>query len=210
MSERPDEIAECVGGQRPIDPAVPFSQVCVVILRAQHDLKGPGAARQAHEVLNAAPTRDRSKPRLRLSENRRLSRGKAHVARQYELAAGGAYATLDLRDSDEAACAQVAKQEGDLGFSGQLRCLRPVFLDPGHVDVGNEVVGISALEHQHLENLVGFGLLNEGNQIADQLWPQKIHGRSRNFSEQNGPFLAHGERFENFSLGTFGGFNRIH
>ena len=73
-----------------------------------------------------------------------------------------------------------------------------------------KLVGVGALEHKHLESLVGFGSLNEGNRIADQLGAQKIHGRSYNFREQNGPFLAHGERFENFELGTFGRFNRVH
>jgi hypothetical protein len=37
-------------------------------------------------------------PRLELTEDRRLSRGKAHVARRRELAANAAYAALDLRD----------------------------------------------------------------------------------------------------------------
>ena len=135
--------------------------------------------------------------RLELTENRRLPRGKAHVARQHELAAGAAHATLDLRDGDEAACAQMAKQEGDRRFAGQLRRLLPVLFDPGHVDVGNEIVGVGALEHEHLDGVVGLGSLNEGDQIADQFGPQKIHGRGRNFREQNGPFLAHLERLEN-------------
>ena len=107
--------------------------------------------------------------RLGLTENRRLARSKAHVARQHELAAGGAYATLDLRDGDEAACAQMAKQQGDRGFAGQLRCLLPVLFDLGHVDVGNEIVGVRALEHEHLDGVVGLGSLNEGDQIAHQL-----------------------------------------
>ena len=147
-------------------------------------------------MLGAAPAGDHAERRLELTEDRRLARGKAHVARQHELAAGAAYATLDLRDGDEAACAQMAKQQGDRRLAGQLRRLRPVLLDPGHVDVGNEVVGVGALEHEHLDGVVGLGLLNEGDQIADQLGPQKIHGRGRDLREQNGPFLAHGERLE--------------
>ena len=85
----------------------------------------------------------------------------------------------------------------DRRFAGQLRRLLPVLFDPGHVDVGNEIVGVGALEHEHLDGVVGLGSLNEGDQIADQFGPQKIHGRGRNFREQNGPFLAHGERLEN-------------
>jgi hypothetical protein len=54
--------------------------------------------------------------------------------------------------------------------------------------VGNEIVRIGTLEHEHLDGVVGLGSLNEGDQIADQFGPQKIHGRGRNFREQNGPF----------------------
>jgi hypothetical protein len=89
--------------------------------------------------------------------------------RQHELAASAAYATLDLGDRDEAACAQMAKQEGDRRFAGQFRRLRPVLVDPGHVDVGDEVVGIGTLEHEHLEGVASLGSLDEGDQIADRV-----------------------------------------
>jgi hypothetical protein len=60
--------------------------------------------------LDAAVAGDHAQCRLRPSENRRLAHGKVHIARQYELAAGAADATLDPGDGDEAACAQMAKQ----------------------------------------------------------------------------------------------------
>ena len=90
----------------------------------------------------------------------------------------------------------MAKQEGDRGFAGQFRRLRPVLVDPGHVDVGDEVVGIGTLEHENLEGVVSLGSLDEGDQIADQFGSQKIHGRGGNVHEQNGPLLTHGERLE--------------
>ena len=142
-SER-DEIAELVGGQRSVDPAVPFGQLRVVVLGAQHDLERSGAAHEASEVLGGAPAGEQTERRLELTEDRRLARGEAHVARQHELAAGGADATLDLRDGDEAACAQMAEQNGDRRLAGQLRRLRPVLGDPGQIDVGDEVVGVGA------------------------------------------------------------------
>ncbi len=104
---------ERVGGQRAIDPAVPFRELRVVVVRAQHDLERPRAAHEAHEVLDAAPAGDQAERRLELTEDRRFARGEAHVARQHELAAGAADATLDLRDGDETAGAQMAKQERD-------------------------------------------------------------------------------------------------
>ena len=88
-------------------------------------------------------------------------------------------------------------RRADRRFAGQLRRLLPVLLDPGHVDVGNEIVGVGAFEHEHLDGGVGLGLLHEGDQIADQFGPEKIHGRSPNFREQNGLFFAHLERLEN-------------
>src|SRR5262249_11504872 len=113
MSERSDEIAELFRGQRAIDPAVPLGQLRVVVLRAQHDFERPGAAHETCEVLDAACAWVHTRPCLRLPENRRLARGKAHVARQHELAAGAARAPLNLRDADEAARAETAKKKAD-------------------------------------------------------------------------------------------------
>ena len=70
MGERLDEIAERVGGQRSVDPAVPFSQFRVVVLRAQHDLERSGAAHEAREVLGSAPAGEQTERRLELTEDR--------------------------------------------------------------------------------------------------------------------------------------------
>ena len=147
-------------------------------------------------MLDAAAARDHPHRRLQLAENRRLSRGKAHVARQHELAAGAANAAFDLRDGDKAACAEVAKQQANRRLAGQFCRLGPVLLDPGHVDVGNEIVGVGALEHEHLDGVVGLGLLNEGDEIANQCWPQKIHGRGSNVDKQNAAVPADFKRLE--------------
>jgi hypothetical protein len=90
----------------------------------------------------------------------------------------------------------VVKQERDRRLAGQLRRLLPVLIDPGHVDMRNEVVGVGAAEHEHLDGVVGLGSLNEGDQVADEFGPEQIHGRGRDLREQNGPLLAHGERVE--------------
>src|SRR5262245_46202999 len=70
MSERSDKVIERAGGQRSIDPAVPFSQVSVVVLRAQHHFERPGAAHETREVLGGARAGDHTKRRLELTENR--------------------------------------------------------------------------------------------------------------------------------------------
>ena len=146
--------------------------------------------------MHAPRAGDQAEPRLGLTEDRRLSRGKPHVARQHELAAGAADATLDLRDGNEAARAETPKKEGDRRFAGQLCSLLTVRLDPGDVDVGNEVVRVGAPEDEHADGVVGLGSLDERNQIADQVGPQKVHRRGRNAREQDGLFPTNGERLE--------------
>ena len=49
-------------------------------------------------------------------KNGRLSGGEAHAAREDELAARAADATLDLRDRHEATGAEMAEQERDSGL----------------------------------------------------------------------------------------------
>jgi hypothetical protein len=111
------------------------------------------------------------------------SRAEAHVARQHELAAACTCATFDLCDGDEAACAQMAKQQAERRFADQLRRLIPILLDPGHIDVGDEIVGICALEHKHLAGPNSLGILNERDQIADESWAQEVHWRGHNLRE---------------------------
>ena len=125
-----------------------------------------------------------------------LSRGETHVACQHELVYGRSNTPLDLRDGDEAACAQVAKQQSDGSFSTQLRGFLPVLRDLCQVDVRDEVVGVGAPEHQHLECLVCLGSLDKGDEITDQLGPEKVHRRGGNLGEENSPVETHGERLE--------------
>jgi hypothetical protein len=162
--------------------------------------------------LDTAPARNDAKCWFRLSENRRLASGKAHVARQHELAAGSAYAALDLGDREKAACAEMSKHKRDRRFTGELRRFLPVLFDLGDVNVGNEIIRIRAPEHEYFEIIVGLGLLNKRDQVAHQHGPQKIHGWGSNVREQNGSFLAHFERLKNrIACGRgFGLSNRVH
>jgi hypothetical protein len=67
----------------------------------------------------------------------------------------------------------MAKQEAERRFTGQPRRLLPVFAEPCHVDVGNEVVGIGAREHKYLERAVSLGSLNQRNEIAGPVRSQE-------------------------------------
>src|SRR5580704_17192098 len=69
----------------------------------------------------AAPAGEHTERRFHLTENRRLSSCKAHMSHaKHQLAGGAAYAALDLRDRDEAACVHMAKHEGDRRVAGGL------------------------------------------------------------------------------------------
>ncbi len=132
-------------------------------------------------MLSGAPPGIRPKAGsnwLKIADSRAA---KTHVARQHELAAGGADPPRDLGDRHEATCAQMAEQKCDRRLPGQLRRLRAVLGDAVEVDVRDEVVGVraGAGEHEHLHRVVGLCLLDEGDQITDQLGPQEIHGRGR-------------------------------
>ena len=149
QSERSDEAAERCGRHCPIDPAISFREIRVVVLTAQHDLERARTTHEAREMLNAACAGTHAEPRFRLTENRGLSRSEAHVASEHEFAAGGADASLDLRDRNETARAEMAKQEADRRFASELHRFLPVLVDLGHVDVRNEIVGIGAREDDY-------------------------------------------------------------
>ena len=196
-----DEIVEGARGQGSVDPSVPLGELRVVILGAQEDLERAGAAHDPREVLGGAAAGNLTERGFELREDRRLPRGEAHVARQDELAARGSDPALDLRDGHEAARAQVAKQQRDGRFAGQLRRFRPVLRDPRQVDVRDEVVGIGALEHEHLERLVRLGSLQQGDEIADELGAEKVHRRGRDLDEEDSPVDLRGECLERPAIG---------
>ena len=60
LSQLSDEIPEGGPGQRSIAPAVPFSQLGVVILGAQHDLERPPSPHEPGEVLTGTAAREQA------------------------------------------------------------------------------------------------------------------------------------------------------
>jgi hypothetical protein len=70
ISEGFDEVIERGGGQRSIDPAVPLSQIRVVILRTQHDLQRHCTTHEAREMLGGPSAGKYTGGRLWLTENR--------------------------------------------------------------------------------------------------------------------------------------------
>ena len=69
-------------------------------------------------------------------------------------------------------------------------------MDGRTIDVRNEVSGVGTTEYQHLAGLVGLGLLDEGDEIADQLGPEQVHWRGRDLGEEDTAFGSHPQRFE--------------
>src|SRR5262249_33669288 len=83
----------------------------------------------------------------------------------------------------------MAKHQANRRLAGQLCRLCPVLLDLGHVDVGNKIVGVGALEHERLDGVISLGLLNQGNKIADRCGPQQVHWRGAMSANRTPPSL---------------------
>jgi hypothetical protein len=58
------------------------------------------------------------------------------------------------------------------------------------------VVTVAALEHQHLVCVVCFGSLDQGDEIANQLRAEEIHGWSEDLGKEKRPVDVHGDRLE--------------
>ena len=196
MSERVDELPERRGGERAVNPAVPLGELGIVVLGAQHHLKCSRATHQAREVLGRSAAGQLTERRLELAEDRRLARREAHVTGENELAARGPDPALYLRDGHEPAGTQVTKHQPDRCLAGQLGRLGPVLGHSVQVDMGDEVVGICACEHEHASGVVRFGALDQRDQVADQFGSQEIHRGSRDLREHDATFLADVERLE--------------
>jgi hypothetical protein len=97
-------------------------------------------------MLRATAAGNRAEGRLELREDRGLARRETHVARQCELASGGAHTPFDLRDGHRAAGAQMAEEQG-------------------------AVVGLDALDRR--------------DEIAHELRPEQVHGRSVDLREHH-------------------------
>ena len=68
---------------------------------------------------------------------------------------------VDLRNGDQAARPELTKHQTNRRLASQLCRLCAVLLNLGHVDMGNEIVGIGALEYEHFDGVIGLGSLNE-------------------------------------------------
>jgi hypothetical protein len=90
----------------------------------------------------------------------------------------------------------VPEQDADRGFAGELRCFLSILFYAGDVDMWNEVIRIGAPEDEHPHGSVAFRLLDQRDKVADQIGPEKIHGRRGYPYEQNGGVLLHAQRRE--------------
>jgi hypothetical protein len=77
----------------------------------------------------------------------------------------------------EAAYAQVAKQQRDESFAGELRGLRRLRRDLRPVDMRDEAVGLGADRHQRRDGIC-LRLLDKGDEITDKLRPRRFIGAS--------------------------------
>src|SRR6476660_9272479 len=148
-------------------------------------------------MLGATGAWKDTKGGFELTHDGGLTRSESHVTRQRELAADPAHATFDLRDGNEPAYAQIAKQQAQRWLAGQLRRRFPVPSNPGDIDVGNEIVSVGTLEDDHLHIVICLSLLNERYQVANEFRPQQIDRRSRNLSEEDSSFFAYVQSLEN-------------
>src|SRR5580700_6034123 len=142
-------------------------------------------------MLDPAGAFDPTERRFHMPEDRAAARGETHVAGQREFTACTPGAALDLGDGDEPAGAQIAEEKPQGRFAGELRGAVPVFGDPVQVDVGDEVIGVSALEHDHADVVVGLRLLDEGDKVSDQFGSDEIQWRRRDIHEEDAAFTAH-------------------
>ena len=142
-------------------------------------------------MLDPAGAFDPTERRFHMPEDRAAARGEAHVAGQREFAPCAPGAALDLGDGDEPVGAQIAEEKPQGRFARELRGAVPVFGDTSQVDVGDEVVGVSALEHDHADGAVGLRLLDEGDKVRDQFGSNEIHRRRCDIHEEDSAFIAH-------------------
>src|SRR5262249_19584932 len=81
---------------------------------------------------------------------------------------------------------EIAEQRGDRRLAGEPRRFLPVLLDAREIDVRDEVIGVGAREHEHLEPVVCLGLRDQRDEVSDELRAEEIHGRRRDLDEQHG------------------------
>nr|WP_198065730.1 hypothetical protein [Rhizobium leguminosarum] len=136
-------------------------------------------------MLDATGARKRAEGSLDLAEDRRTPGREAHVAGKDKLASGAPGATLDLGDRYEAALAEVAEQETDGGFACEPCGLVAILADAGHIDVGNEKVGIGAAEDDDLDVRVALGMFDQRYEIPNQFGADQVHRRCVDLCKQD-------------------------
>ena len=138
-----------------IDPAIPFRKIGVEVVAAEQDLQRPAASHERWQAFDRPADGQKRRTHLELGEDRALATGEPDVAGQGELRAASPRPSAHRRDRNRW---KVRKPLGDFRprivaaglFGGQ------VLVAGGWAEVGDEEVGVGAVEHHHLE--VGFRL----------------------------------------------------
>ena len=151
-----DEVADFVRGQGAVEVAPFFCGLCIEVVGAEDDLQGPAPAQHAGQALSAPATRQDAKGDLHLADDGLPQYAKAHIEGRGEFTASATHTSLDLGHGD---LVHVLKGFAHFvkGIAGRsLRCLvEGEAKDRFHVEVGEEEVGIGALENEYANLIIG-------------------------------------------------------
>ena len=179
MYERP----QLVGRQRPVHPPPRFGGACVDVVATEDYLERPAAPDQAGQPHGATASGQDAERHLRLREHRagviaRGQRSESHVEAECELAAAATDASLDHGDgrlghrTKRLAHAVVRVH---LGWGRRVGGKRE---DGGHVEVGDEELGIGTAEHDDTHRRVSGQTIRQAGHGEEQLDGEQVDRRT--------------------------------
>ena len=152
--------------------------VCGEIVATEDDFEGPSLPHEPGKPLGAAPARDDAHTDFRLSEDGLADRTEPHVEAEHELAASPSRSALDLGD------AHLRHPPEDLGrldqvveFRARRQGLPTEHHQHVHIEVGDEEVGVRAVEDRHLHRVVCQDLPCQPNEFRRKLEGKQVDRR---------------------------------
>ena len=176
--ERVDERVQLVRVQGAVDVPPALGGLGVDVATAEDDLERAAAADQRRQPLRPAAAGDDPHRDLGLGQDGPAARGEAHVHAQHELAAAAPGTALDDRDrrlGHGPEAVDHGREQRQLGRLGLL--LLRQLQDQAHVRVGDEEVGVRAVDDDHPHVVIGFGLTAEAVHLHDHRPVEQVDGR---------------------------------
>ena len=181
-----DPVIKLRLGEGPVHKAIAFGLIGIKVTPTEHEFHGPGIADQARPAARPAPTGNDAEGHLGLSQTGRFPGTEAHIERRQKFKTTSPGDPPDLAEGRLGHLSKLlghGMKKGAVRIRGRIG--RRHGLDQGHISMGNEEIGVCALNHDHPHLLIFRQVPRRRHHVGHQGPVKQVEGRVINGQPPN-------------------------